>query len=124
MSPTQRSLKLMRSRGYTAAVTERWNPHAKIRQDLFGFIDIVAVSPDVHGVTAVQACGSGGMSSHRKKIAGIEAARVWLRSGNHLLVQEWVRRPPLKGKARLRIELREHLVTMDELGPVEQVSTV
>ena len=43
MSPTQRSLKMMRERGYLCAITEHWNPFAKIRQDLFGFIDILCV---------------------------------------------------------------------------------
>lgn len=43
LSPTQRSLAYMRETGYFAEVTEHWNPHARIRQDLFGFIDIVCV---------------------------------------------------------------------------------
>ena len=42
-SPTQRSLKLLRDQGYTCAIVEHWNPFAHIRQDLFGFIDIMAI---------------------------------------------------------------------------------
>ena len=42
-SPTQRSLKLLRDEGYTAQVVERWNPHARVRQDLFGVIDTAAM---------------------------------------------------------------------------------
>src|SRR5215475_11295037 len=45
-SPTQRSLKLMRDRGYLCAVTERWNAFKKCRQDLFGFIDVLAIRGD------------------------------------------------------------------------------
>lgn len=33
----------MRDEGYTVEVVERWNAFAKIRQDLFGFVDLVAV---------------------------------------------------------------------------------
>jgi len=44
-SPTQRSLALLRERGYLVAVVERWNPHVRIRQDLYGFIDLLAIRP-------------------------------------------------------------------------------
>ncbi len=44
-SPTSRSLAECRKRGWTAQVVEHWNPHAHIRQDLFGVIDIVALIP-------------------------------------------------------------------------------
>ena len=40
MSPTARSLAHLRSLGYTARVVERWNPFAKIRQDLLGAAEI------------------------------------------------------------------------------------
>ena len=33
MTPTQRSLKYLREQGYTVAITERWNPFARIRQE-------------------------------------------------------------------------------------------
>lgn len=46
MTPTQRSLKQLRLAGWLCAVTERWNPHVKIRQDLFGFADLIAVKGD------------------------------------------------------------------------------
>jgi len=42
-SPTERSLNYLRKQGYTVAVVERWNPHIKIRQDLFGFVDLLAI---------------------------------------------------------------------------------
>jgi hypothetical protein len=43
LSPTQRSLKVLRERGYTCAIVEHWNPHRGIRQDLFGFLDILCL---------------------------------------------------------------------------------
>jgi hypothetical protein len=43
MTPTQRSLAHLRADGWLAEVVEKWNPHARIRQDLFGFVDIIAV---------------------------------------------------------------------------------
>ena len=42
-SPTQRSLKHLREQGYTVAIVEHWNAFARLRQDLFGFIDLLAL---------------------------------------------------------------------------------
>lgn len=45
ISPTQRTLKRLReSEEYPLVqVVERWNAFAKIRQDLFGIIDLLAI---------------------------------------------------------------------------------
>ena len=44
MSPTQRSLKLLREdEGMFAEVVEKWIPGANIRKDLFGCWDIASV---------------------------------------------------------------------------------
>lgn len=43
MSPTQRTLKALRDQGYRVAIVEKWNPHARIRQDLYGCIDVLAI---------------------------------------------------------------------------------
>ena len=43
MSPTQLSIRHLKENGYLVAVVEKWNPFVKIRQDLFGFIDVLAI---------------------------------------------------------------------------------
>jgi hypothetical protein len=51
VSPTQRSLDYLRLKGYPlVAVVERFNPHAMVRQDLFGILDVLAVGADIVGV--------------------------------------------------------------------------
>ena len=66
LSPTQLTLRHLRRKGYTAAVTERWNPFAKIRQDLFGFVDVLGVG---NGETiAVQSTSWGNRLSRVKKM--------------------------------------------------------
>lgn len=66
MTPTERSLKLLRDRGYLVGITEHWNPHARIRQDLFGFIDMIAIG---HGtVIGVQTTTGDHVAEHIKKI--------------------------------------------------------
>lgn len=65
-SPTQRSLKHLRAAGYLCAIVEKWNMHARIRQDMFGFIDVLAVKGD--DIVGVQACVGGDVSTRIKKI--------------------------------------------------------
>ena len=65
---TQRTLKGLRAKGYNAGVVERWLRYAGKfgkRQDLFGIIDIIAISPDK--TIGVQAC-SGGFAEHYKTL--------------------------------------------------------
>jgi hypothetical protein len=79
MSPTERSLKLLRKEGWRVAVVEKWNPHAKVRQDLFGFADLIAFgAPGI--VTLVQVTSYSNMSSRRAKIRANEIADAWLLS--------------------------------------------
>lgn len=99
MSPTQRSLKYLRERGYTAEVVERWIPGANVRRDLFGFIDIVAVKVGFPCL-GVQATTASNMSARRAKVMNNEAAKVWCRSGNAALVMGWEKRGP-RGRRKL-----------------------
>jgi len=46
VSPTARTLKALRDGGATCQVVEHWNSFAKIRQDLFGCIDVLVLLPD------------------------------------------------------------------------------
>jgi len=94
MSPTARSLKYLRDNGYTAQVVERWNPYAKIRQDLFGIIDIVAVKDKVPGVLGVQATSASNIFARIKKSLECPHLQAWLGSGNRLEVWGWAKRGP------------------------------
>jgi hypothetical protein len=98
MSPTQRSLAEMRKRGYTAQVVERWNAFAKIRQDLFGFIDVLCVG---NGETVGVQCTSGSnVSSRIKKIAESDDMPTIRKAGWRILVHGW--RKDAKGRWVLR----------------------
>lgn len=98
ISPTQRSLKALREDGWTVEVVERWNPYARIRQDLFNFIDMVAIKPG-HPITGIQVTAAGA-SSRVKKIQAAPAARLWLLAGGNLLVHSWAKRGP-RGKRKV-----------------------
>lgn len=87
-SPTQRSLALMRERGYTCAVVERWNPYAKIRQDLFGFVDVLCIG-EPGDTVGVQATSYSNVSSRVAKIADAEHWPAVNRVGWRVVVQGW-----------------------------------
>jgi hypothetical protein len=70
VSPTQRSLDLLRKEGWLCQVVERWNPHSRTRKDLFGFIDILAVRGKE--TLAVQATSRSNISARVSKIANHE----------------------------------------------------
>jgi len=97
MSPTQRSLKLLRDSGYMAAVVEKWNPHAKLRQDLFGFIDILGFKGDI--VLAVQTTTKSNLPARVRKIEQLPAARMWLAPHRTIAVHGWSKRGP-RGKRK------------------------
>ena len=87
MSPTERSLKYLRKLGYTATVTERWNQFARIRQDLFGIVDVLAVRA---GETlAVQCTSLANVSSRVNKIADNENTPRLREAGWRLEVHGW-----------------------------------
>lgn len=99
MSPTQRSLAYLREEGYLVAIVERWNPHARIRQDLFGFIDLLAIRKNE--TLAVQVTASG-VSARIKKIMESEYLGRVRDAGWRIVVHGW--RKNSKGKYVLRVE--------------------
>lgn len=87
MTPTQRTLKRLRDDGFLAAVVEKWNPHARIRQDLFGVVDVIGIR---EGETiAVQATSGSNVSARVKKIAESDATPVIRAAGWRFVVHGW-----------------------------------
>lgn len=98
MSPTQRSLNKLRSDGWFVAITEKWNPHVRIRQDIWGFGDLLAFKGD--DVLIVQTTSNSNVSSRVEKIKYIPVADHWLQSATrHIHVHGWAKKGP-RGKAK------------------------
>lgn len=106
-SPTQRSLKKLRDEGWTCGITEKWNPFCKIRQDLFGFIDVFAMRPTV-GFMAVQTTSGSNLSSRVAKIKAEPRAAIFLACNGIIVVHGW-RKVGAKGKKKVW-ECREVLI--------------
>lgn len=87
VSPTQRTLAELRKRGYLAAVVERWNPHAHIRQDLFGFVDVLGIKG---GETiAIQTTSGDHVADRVQKIADSDKVGILRKAGWRIAVWGW-----------------------------------
>lgn len=91
-SPTELSLAALHRAGYLAAVVEKFNAHARVRQDLFGFVDIVAIRP---GETlGVQTTTRGNMSARLRKIVGHPNLPAVREAGWRIEVHGWKQKKP------------------------------
>jgi hypothetical protein len=91
MTPTQRTKQHLEHHGYRVAIVERWNAFARIRQDLYGFIDLLAMKPH-HPLLAIQCTSTGNLPARVKKIQASEHYPIWLSTGCHLEAWGWAKR--------------------------------
>jgi carbonic anhydrase len=89
-SPTERSLAHLRKAGYLVAVVEKWNPHVRIRQDMFGFVDLIAICPNE--TLAVQTTSGSNVAARVKKIAESEHVAAVRAAGWRIHVHGWAKR--------------------------------
>ena len=89
MTPTQLSLRHLRAEGWTAEVTEHWNPHARVRNDLFGFIDIIALRGA--DTLAVQTTSAANVSARVHKIADHPNTPHVREAGWGIVVHGWAK---------------------------------
>ena len=106
MTPTARSLAELRRLGWTGEVVEKWIPQAKIRRDLFGIFDIVAITPD--GLLGIQCTSGSNHASRVHKVQESDALPKWLGAGCHAEVWSWSKRGE-RGKRKLWVLRREEL---------------
>ncbi len=108
-SPTQRSLDHMRKKGYAAYVVEKWNPHARIRQDLAGFIDVLCLHTDnERDIVGVQSTSYSNIASRVNKIATHENVATVRKAGIRIVVHGW-RKVKVKGHAAEVLEAARDL---------------
>jgi hypothetical protein len=93
--PVQRTLQLLRRQGHLCAAVERYNSFAKVRQDLFKWVDIVTLPPPpATSVTGLQICS---MSDHAARATKMLSPAVlpnvlrWLQAGGHAAIVAWTR---------------------------------
>jgi hypothetical protein len=99
MTPTQRSLEYLREQGYLCAIVEYWNPFAKVRKDLWGWCDILAIRENE--VLAVQVTASG-VADRINKIIASDTVDAVRKAGIRIEVHG--HRKNSKGRYVMRIE--------------------
>lgn len=115
MTPTQRSLAQLHLDGWPlVAVVEHWNPHANIRQDLFGFIDILAASG--RGTLAVQTTSGANVASRLRKILKHPSLPMVLAAGWVVEIHGWKKGPAVKGSKRMVWSLRKIMLTPETVA--------
>lgn len=89
-SPTELSLKLLRSQGCTTEVVERWLPGANIRKDLFNVIDLIAMGGDYGQIQGVQVTTLSSYQDHVAKLKDhADKVKLWLQSGGIFVMHCW-----------------------------------
>lgn len=111
MTPTQRTLALLRQEGWICQVVEKWNAHARKRVDLFGIIDIVALKPGI--ILGVQTTSGAGHSARIAKARAEPRLRDWLCAGGRFEVISWAKRGK-RGKRKL-YQVRKQRLTLRDL---------
>jgi hypothetical protein len=90
LTPTARSLDLLRQSGYLAEPVERWLPGANLRRDLFHVGDVLAVHPHRQpAFLLVQATTRGHVQARLDKARCRPELAVWLRAGGAFEVWGW-----------------------------------
>jgi len=117
LSPTQRTLRMMRQQGRLCAIVERFNPYAGKfgqRNDLFGFIDIICLDPE-RGIIGVQSCGQG-FSEHNRKILEecTDNAIEWIKSGGVIELWGWRKVKRKKGGKAMVWQPRTKTYTLED----------
>lgn len=92
---------------------ERWNPYARVRQDLLGIGDVLVVTPDE--TVLIQVSSLQHRAAHRERVSLKPALRLWLQGirrrfalvcperGSRRVVWEWAQADP--GEIRWTEEL-------------------
>ncbi len=99
MSPTQRSLALLRKTWPLVAVTEHYNSFSKMRHDLFGFVDVLCVRDDL--LLAVQTTTGANVSARLEKISLLPSVVNWLSNPACRIVIHGWRQVGARGKRKL-----------------------
>ena len=94
------SLKKLKDEGYLVAITEHWNPFARIRQDMFGFCDIMAIRDKE--ILFVQTTSATNANARIKKIANCEHVGIIRKAGIMIHVHGWHKNKSNRWECKVR----------------------
>ena len=114
-SPTELTIKTLKKEGYTVGIVEKYNSFIKIRQDLYGCIDILACRAGEKDILAVQCTTVSNQSSRMAKAMQEPRLAVWLGSGGRFEVWGWAKKGPRGGRKLWEVTRQE----IKAPGPLE-----
>lgn len=119
MTPTSRTLNLLRKEGKLVEVVEKWNPFSGQRKDLFGFIDILAIDVENKQTWGIQCTSRSNVNARKTKICEEcrEASLKWLQAGNFIEIIGWSK----KGAKNKRKTWQSYriIITIKDFEPTE-----
>lgn len=98
-SITVLSVDEAKAKGWYAEKTEHWNAFAKVRKDLFGFIDILCLDPINKKIIGIQATSYSNMSAREEKILNSPIYQLVKDCGIEIQVWGW-KKKEIKGTKR------------------------
>lgn len=104
---TNASMKLLAEEGWTCFVVEQRIPKTFITRDVFGFADILAMSPS-RGIMLVQVTGGKSTSNFNARVTKIKAEprhAIWLASKGRIQVHSWQQKAGAKERYLNRLEI-------------------
>jgi hypothetical protein len=113
-TPTQRSLALLRGRGYAVEkVEQRLTFRGFITRDLFGCIDLIAVRRGE--IVGVQTTSRSNLAARRTKALGSPGLAAWLDGGGKFVLHGWAKAGPRGQRKKWQCSEQElTLTTLEE----------
>ena len=102
-----RTMEWLRKEGFEVEKVEQaWNQYTRKRRDLFHIIDAIAIKKDDPVTIGVQACATGELSAHEKKIRSSPYFETWLSSPYRMiLLVGWSKRSA-RGKDGKKLKVK------------------
>ena len=104
MTPTARSMKLLRDRGYIVCRVEQRVPHSFRTRDAFNFGDLLAAAcatAETFGTIAlVQVTTASHLANRERKARDLTECWRWIRAGGRVFLHGWAKKGP-RGKRKV-----------------------
>jgi len=116
MTPSERTLKALRDRGCVVGRVEQFNPFSGHREDLFGFLDYVALDVPAQEIVGVQSTGTA-FAAHRRKIVEDrkDQAIAWLTCGGKIELWGWRKLKVKHGGRQVAYRPRVERIELEDL---------
>ena len=111
--PMIKTYEYFRAQGYICWTVERWVQKIKRKFDLFGIIDVLAISDE--DTIGVQVCKAD-FQAHDMKILNSEYGPKWCRGGRRLILIGWTKQKVKRGGKAMIYKPRIKEYTLEDFA--------